>query len=329
MSLKKLRIAFPYDFFMDGKRAATVEFKALGTQNELRLVFGQERSLEANAALCAIRKRYLDFERRFSRFLPESELSFFNGNIGSWHAASPEMIFLAQKSLKAYDLTKGIFDPRTISVLEGNGYVRGFSEGDFTPLPECRLGEKSGRKASLKEDLEIKGNLVRFGARMDFGGIAKGVLTDLVAEQLFGDGWDDFLIDSGGDMYLAGKDEEGRNWWIGTEGLDVQTEFCLSGVAVATSGISRRKWTVEGKRVHHLIDPRSPDKFSFFLRSVSVVASSVREAEVWAKTLFILGSREGFALAQEKGLAAIFLTYRSGALCTPAANKYLCAKNGN
>ncbi|HMN19079.1 MAG TPA: FAD:protein FMN transferase [Candidatus Moranbacteria bacterium] len=304
------------------KNAVSLEFDALGTRNEVRLLFSEGTKEEAQEAAQKIREKFYSFQERFSRFIPESELGFLNGRIGHWEKASPDFLSLAKRALWAYDETKGLFDPRVLVFLEESGYGEDFFEGNF-----ARLGKRDGANPFIRplgEDLQMAGEKIRLGERMDFGGIAKGFLTDLVATELFSQGWKDFLVDSGGDMYLAGTGEDGKPWRIGLEGLEEQDlQLHLSMMAVATSGISRRKWFWEGERKHHLIDPRSPGRFSFDLRSVSVIDSGVTEAEVWAKALFILGAEKGLSLARRKGLPAIFLTYRSGVLYTPAVKKFL------
>ena len=80
----------------------------------------------------------------------------------------------------------------------------------------------------------------------------------------------------------------------------------VSEKAVATSGISRRKWEREGKRFHHLIHPKHPANFSFELRTVSVIADSAEEADITAKILFIQSEEERKKFTEGQNIAAVF-----------------------
>jgi thiamine biosynthesis lipoprotein len=88
----------------------------------------------------------------------------------------------------------------------------------------------------------------------------------------------------------------------------------LEDLAAATSGITRRKWEIDGKKYHHLINPLDPYKFSFDLKSVTVIKSSCEEVDFWAKVLFIAGREKGALFAKRYGIACIFLDYR-GNIC--------------
>ena len=58
----------------------------------------------------------------------------------------------------------------------------------------------------------------------------------------------------------------------------------------ATSSTRKRSWEVEGRRLHHLVDPRTGREAHTDLAEVSVVAADATQAEVFAKTALLLGS---------------------------------------
>jgi thiamine biosynthesis lipoprotein ApbE len=78
---------------------------------------------------------------------------------------------------------------------------------------------------------------------------------------------------------------------------------------------------------HHLVNPIEPGKYSFDLKSVSVVAASAEEADVTAKILFLMGRADGWKYAREKNRAALFLDSRGNARYSPAMREYLKFKN--
>ncbi|MFZ2226135.1 MAG: FAD:protein FMN transferase [Candidatus Moraniibacteriota bacterium] len=290
---------------------AELEFKALGTDIYFQLVFEKE-ALDAKKDLADLQAFYLLQEKIFSRFDVESELSFLNANLGKFHPVSADFLQVAKKSLDYNQMTRGLFDPRIIETLEKIGYQKDFKTLDLADIEiEDTKRETLGE---LEKDLIIKDDKIKFLQRMDFSGIAKGYITDRAGAILQAKKYTNFLLDSGGDMLASGMNQESATWKIDIEGVaERRLLLGLKNEAIATSGIGKRKWESGGKRFHHLINPRDLEKFSFDLQSVTVVASNVTEADIWAKVLFLMGKENGQKLAQEKELKSIFLDYRGNA----------------
>jgi thiamine biosynthesis lipoprotein ApbE len=73
-----------------------------------------------------------------------------------------------------------------------------------------------------------------------------------------------------------------------------------------------------------MINPKKPGEFSFDLKSVSVIAGSTTEADVWAKTIFLMGREGGMLYAREHDIAAVILDYRGSAWISPKAKEFIC-----
>ena len=288
----------------------TREFKALGTDVQIFLVIEpKKRKEKAEKIFNEIREIYKKKEKILSRFDQNSELSKLNSNLNIFQNASRDVLYLAEKSLEYYEKTEKYFDPRIIEILEDIGYEKSFFDEDFGKKKV--LGEKYLSKNNLKNDLKIKNNQIYFGCRMDFSGISKGYITDLISIYLIKNGFQNFLIDSGGDIYAYGKNENQEKWGIEIEGIPKEKIILiLENSAVATSGITRRKWEIRGKKYHHLINPMYPYNFSFNLKSVTVVDKMCEKADVFAKVLYMMGIEAGMNFAKEKNIASLFLDYR-------------------
>jgi thiamine biosynthesis lipoprotein len=301
--------------------AVSVEFKAFGTEIELRLIVNDFDVDSARKDLEEAREMYDYYAKIFSRFDENSELSILNKKIGCFNVASEQMLEVARHSLEFNKKTGGIFDPRIIGTLENVGYKKDFKLGEFSFET---FGDEMDCSSALSKDLIVKGNEVFFGVRMDFSGIVKGFVTDKVSKFFTEKGWNNFLVDSGGDMYLSGRDHEGDAWRIDVDGVSYEKMMLeLSGKGIATSGISKRKWEIDGRKFHHLINPEKRDQFMFDLKTVTVVAQTTEEADVWAKTLFLMGKNNGIIYARENLIPAVFLDYRGGAWISPEIKKTL------
>ena len=301
------------------------EFKALGTDIDIQIVVENNKQIiKAKNDLKKILLQYKKFEKIFSRFNDSSELSNLNTHLSAFLSVSKEMMNVVQQSLKFYKKTAGFFDPRIIGFLECIGYDRDF-KSIFCSKIYQQTKEANFFERKLSQDLLIEKNKICFRTRMDFSGIVKGHVTDCASNFLKKRGWNNFLVDSGGDMYFSGRDEKSNVWIVDIEGAPKNKLLIkLLNKGIATSGISRRKWEKNGKRFHHLINPKNPEVFSFDLKSVTVVARAVTEADVLAKTLFLMGKNLVRKYAETKKVPCAILDYRGNVWISSSIKKYLC-----
>ncbi|MCX6766237.1 MAG: FAD:protein FMN transferase [Candidatus Moranbacteria bacterium] len=300
-----------------------LDFRALGTDISVRIVVnGKAEGEKAQGDLKKAKNIFSSKEKIFSRFDPESELCQLNKNIGIWQKASPDMLYLIGRALYYNDISGGLYDPRVIEVLEKIGYDKDFKGKDFSKVelpPSFSAVEKK-----LGDDLKVDNEKIFFARRMDFSGIAKGYIVDQAAEFLKKRGWKNFLVDAGGDMNISGMNDEEKKWRIAIEGVPEEKLMLeISGKGIATSGISRKKWQIKGKKFHHLVNPKDPNNYSYELRTVSVVAENTENADGRAKTLVLMGKEKGLEFAKEKKIAAIFLDYKGNVFVSPEAKKYI------
>jgi thiamine biosynthesis lipoprotein len=126
--------------------------------------------------------------------------------------------------------------------------------------------------------------------RIDGGGIAKGMVADLLAatlrEQLT------YAVDCCGDLRVGGTAGLERKVLVDDPfGGPPIHELALCGGAVATSGIGRRCWIgLDGRAAHHILDPRTGRPAFTGIVQVSAVATSALIAEVYAKSALLSGA---------------------------------------
>jgi FAD:protein FMN transferase len=265
---------------------------------------------------------------------PDSELSAVNRKAGDGELmAIPEDLCAALKrGVKGAEQTGGLFDP-TWAALRG---MWRFGT-DLTPaLPDPAELKKRCELISYK-DLEFaptedggkpgcRVRLRRAGMQLGLGGLAKGWGVDEAVKKLRGLGYKDFFVQAGGDFYAAGK-KGGRPWKVGIrdprgESGSVFAVLEVSDAAFSTSGDYENFFVLEGKRYHHIIDPRTcyPATAS---RSATVLAPSAVDAEVLTKSVFILGGKEGLALAEKMGASAVVVTEDNKVMVSPKLEKKL------
>lgn len=303
-------------------RVESAEFRGMGTDLAVLIIVNNEEEVNKASTDIAVAKGfYTHYEKIFSRFDRESELCRINASLGQYLSASEAMRQVAASAIAYHERYSGLYDPRIITALEAAGYARDFQKKDFTPLPQTSSFDPS---IPLTEDILISGEQILFKKRMDFSGIVKGYVTDRVAEFLSSQGWKNFLVDSGGDIFAAGKPHDASAWNITVEGVDdASLTLALSDIAVATSGVSRRQWTRGENRYHHLVHPRHPDRFLFDITTVSVIAPTTESADVLAKVLFIEDATARQSFIIQHHIAAILFSAEKDTWVSPAAQHFL------
>jgi len=282
----------------------------MGTDVSLEII--TENSDGAEKAILAVQNIFAKNEKIFSRFLTDSELSKINNTLGKEVKVSREMFEVLELCLKFHEISEDYFDPRIIGNLERVGYDKNFAEIEgIREIGEIGVEKISGK---LKDDLSLNKNrkTVLIKKRIDTTGIAKGYTVDEAAEYLKKEGFENFIIDAGGDMFAQGFNQEDEDWQIGIEGLeDDKIMLKLHNQGIATSGISRKRWETGGKKFHHLINPTDPQNFSWDLKTVTVIKEKTVEADGRAKVLFLMGREYGLEFANQNNLKALFLDYKN------------------
>ena len=300
-------------------------FRAMNTNVSLLLL---SNARHAALALDAAEWFFLQTEWRLSRFRESSELSRLNrqGSI----QASNVLYEVVELAVQAYRDTNGVFNPLVGRALIAAGYDRTFDEiGTNSQVSSTK--QKISAAPRLEEALVLDPathQITLHGdAQLDLGGIAKGWAIDRAFHTLRKLG--PCCVNAGGDVCAGGSFEPGGDGWR----VDIADPFApdaddgqaapnvrsvmLRDKAIATSGIVKRRWIMDGAERHHLIDPRSGEPAHNQLIFVTTIGDTAVQAEVAAKTIFILGEESGSAWAAERHTPALLMR-RNG---TYAANE--------
>lgn len=152
-------------------------------------------------------------------------------------------------------------------------------------------------KAIQLDDVQHTVKFAHPGMRIDLGGIAKGYAVDQGIEILKRHGIRQGLVNAGGDSYVLG-DRLGRPWYVGIKnprGDGTVIKVPMSNLAISTSGDYERFFERDGKRIHHIINPKTGHSATGII-SVSVLADRSETADGLTKPVFIMGVEEGLKL---------------------------------
>jgi thiamine biosynthesis lipoprotein len=157
--------------------------------------------------------------------------------------------------------------------------------------------------------------------RLDPSGIVKGWAIRNAARLIAAAGFADYLVDAGGDIQCAGRNEDGIPWRIGIRnpfdiGQSIKT-LQPGDAGVATSGTSIRG--------AHIYDPHEPRRALNEVVSLTVVARDICDADRFATAAFAMGA-EGIGFIEAMpGLEGYAVDRHGTATLTSGFRRYVAA----
>jgi len=212
---------------------------------------------------------------------------------------SDETINVIQASLDMSRRSDGAFDI-TFAAMRG---LWKFDEDLEKKIPPAAEIERRRQLINYRDVIvDPKKNTVklrRAGMRIGLGGIAKGYAVDRCAEVLRRHGFENFMVQAGGDLFVAGS-KDGAPWMVGVRDprggpRAIIAKMAIRDHAFSTAGDYERSFIIDGKRYHHIIDPKTgyPATAS---RGVTIFAPTAFLADALDDAVFILGPQRGMAL---------------------------------
>ena len=251
-------------------------------------------------------------ERRWSRFLLDSDISRLNHAAGSTVHIDPATVVLLRAMLDGWRATAGAFDPTLLAPLVGLGYAASWDDpARVTSIPHGALWRGDLENLAVDEERHVAA--APRGMCLDAGGIGKGLAADLVVGRLLDAGAHGASVSIGGDVAVRGRAPQPDGWLIGIadplipDDADIELgQLMIVEGGVATSGTLRRRWEGDdGESMHHLLDPATgrPVRHAHEIVAVTVIAGSAAWAEVWTKAVMVRGTA-ALDVLDEHGLGA-------------------------
>jgi len=240
--------------------------------------------------------RIAQLEARWSRFLPNSEVSRCNSTRGIPVDVSADTRSLVRHAIHGWRETNGAYDPTILDALIANGYDRSYEElledmledmlepvaGQSVPAPGCN---------GIEIDDEIGTVTLPVGTGFDPGGLGKGLAADMVVEELIAAGALGAMVNLGGDLRVAGEAPTPNGWAVEIAEPTVCTDPLGLAVMIdgglATSTTRRRVWTVGGRAFHHVIDPRAGQPVESSAQLATVISGRAWWSEILATQLLL------------------------------------------
>lgn len=231
-------------------------------------------------------------EAKYSRYLSSNVVFRINHSSGRAVKIDNETYLLLKfadslfyASHGLFDLTSGVL--RKIWVFDGSGRVP--SETDVKALLK-KIGwskvEFNKSRIQLPEGFEL-----------DFGGIVKEYAVDSCVALVRKLQTAPSLINFGGDLAVTSEKTDGSAWKIDIDQSD--EKLALYQGAVATSGDKHRFLMHQGRRLPHILNPKTGWPIEGAPRSVTILANNCVEAGALS-TLSLLRGKQCEAFLSEE-----------------------------
>ena len=243
------------------------------------------------------------YEAMLSSWTRDSEISRVNrAEVNAAVVLSDDLADLLSQAVHWSEETEGAFQPMVGALLDlwevrGSGRI---------PTREALEGALSsiGRDA-IDLDLAAATATRRDGAAwIDAGSFGKGAALMAAVQELVKAGAKDALLDFGGQVMTLGSpadDLSGWPVWVAhpQRRFEPVVRLRVTNASVATSGASEQQMVVEGRKLSHVVDPRTGQPVPPW-GSVTVVSEDPLAADAVATALFVLGPEEGMEWARDR-----------------------------
>lgn len=274
-------------------------------------------ALQAVADECA--DILADMERAISAHDPAGDVYALNADVNKMLSADEDLLALLDTADRIHDLTDGAFD-YTLGALSELWNIAGGGPVPSADAIDTALSHTGTDKFSI-----VGASIEKLdkSAKLDFGGIGKGVAAQKLLEYLDTTDVAYGLVSLGGNIGVFGEKPNYENYKIGVrdpdDASDVVGYLYVTGGFVSVSGDYERYFEENGVRYHHILDPHTGYPADSGVRSVAVHTSNGASADALSTALFVLGVEQSMTLYNEGVLdfEAVFVTADGEVLVTP------------
>ncbi|MDQ1362472.1 MAG: FAD:protein transferase [Pseudomonadota bacterium] len=282
----------------------------------------------AARAFASLDRDFEHYQKSWTPYEP-SALTRINQLIatGKTFSVAPSVLPLITQSITLSEQTGNLYNPAIGKLIKLWQFHR-HEDPDIKPPQAEEIAALVAARPQL-DNLQLDG--IRMYSKnplveLNFGAFAKGYAVDMSVQHLREMGIHDAVFAVGGDIKTTGRHGD-RAWRVGIrhprqEGviasIDMQGEEGIS-----TSGDYERFFLYQGKRYHHILDPRTgyPAQGT---QAVTVVHADSAMADVAATALFVAGPEHWFDLAKKLQLKQVMFIDENGRIqVTPEMMKRL------
>jgi thiamine biosynthesis lipoprotein ApbE len=313
--------------FVFGYIIARNESPEIKTYKQTKILMGtvveiQVRDTDEEKAKQAISNAFNEIKRiddLFSSYNEESIVWKLNHGVTKAQNLSSELFDIIAFSDSLWKISGGAFDVSLGNLIDLWGFN---SERKSVPGDENieqKLASSGWKNVQMKNDNSI---FILNQAKLDFGAVAKGYAVDKAIEVQKLNKVSSALVNAGGEVKSFGG-----NWVVGIQHPRNKNEIIgkikLSGMSVATSGDYEQYFEANGKRYHHILNPKTGMP-AYGCQSVTVISQENKIADAFATAVFVLGPEKGMELVNKfEDIEALIIDSNGRTLYSKDFEKFL------
>lgn len=282
--------------------------QTMGTYYSIKVKTGDENKLLHKN----IKEELEKINQHMSVFDNNSEISLINREAADkWIPLSEEMQKVLKNAYQTYRKSNGAFDPTIGKLIDlwGFGTIRPKrypSEEDIAAVMAVSGFDKIIFSPDFTK-LKKKNDDVT----LNLSAIAKGYGVDRIADLLKQMGYNDFVVEIGGEVSASGQKSDKINGWkVGiVKPVDNYTEnahvVTLKDSSIATSGDYRNFVYIDDKKFSHTISPKTGYPAENNLISVTIFHKQCMEADALTTAMMAMGEKKAIDFANRYNLATI------------------------
>ncbi len=284
----------------------THRFFALDTVIDVTL-YSNDKS--AQDRLDSLERLVLALDTQLSISRPQSEIHRINHAADSVQHLSGVLREILSACRSEWKASNGLFDV-TVEPLKFLYGLESHQEKHHVPsdVELTKTKEKIGfGRITFINDSTL---ILPKDMHIDLGGIAKGYVLKRAREFLESRGYASFMINLGGDLIVSGSKPSGKPWVIGIRNprneQALAARLSVKQTAVFTSGDYERFFIENGRRYHHLFNPKTglPGSLN---QSATVVGEDLFAVDAAVKTAFLMPARGALAYLASRGMRGIII----------------------
>ena len=236
-----------------------------------------------------------------------------------------EIIDLLKFSIDLYEKTDGEINIAMGSVLKiwHNYRTSGINEPETATLPSIESLQKAAEHCNIKDIIidEEASTVYLADSEMslDVGSIGKGYAVQRVAEYAKELGYNNLVINCGGNVISIGPKPDNADWIFGIQNPDLEAandllkRVSITDKCLVTSGDYQRYYVVDGVEYCHIIDPDTLMPPTYF-SAVSIIAEDSGLADALSTALFNMSYEDGLKLINSIENAEAIWVYKDGTI---------------
>jgi len=304
--------------------------QTMGTSYSIKIVAKLTPSHKKNLQL-SIDSTLIDINKKMSTYITDSELLKFNTSKDTnWIKVSKDLAMVISEALEISKASNGMYDITIGPLVNLWGFGPDIKNEKIPTQKEVDDKKKDiGFENILVNLEESKIKKKKPNIYCDLSSIAKGYGVDKVGLLFEKFGFNNYMVEIGGEVRTKGKNGKNEKWKIGiatptNDGLEKIVN--LSNYSMATSGDYLNYFEENGVRYSHTINPKTGKPITHKLASVTVIYNNCSYADAYATAIDVMGPDEGYKFALQQNLPIFMIVRENNSFIekmTPQFKKFI------